>query len=62
MRKKLNVLDVPYKTPIITKGTLKVTTSHPRFFRGHVRTSLGKLYTNEEFKERSNNILAKELP
>ena len=59
---KKSILEQEYKTPVITEETIKNIISHPRFFRGHVRTAMGRLYTNEEFKKRSNEILAKEMP
>lgn len=59
---KKSILEQEYKTPVITEETIKNIISHPRFFRGHVRTAMGRLYTNEEFKKRSDEILAKEMP
>ena len=58
---KKSILEQEYKTPVITEETIKNIISHPRFFRGHVRTAMGRLYTNEEFKKRSDEILAKEM-
>lgn len=59
---KKSILEQEYKTPVITEETIKNIIGHPRFFRGHARTTMGRLYTNEEFKKRSNEILAKEMP
>lgn len=59
---KKSILEQEYKTPVITEETIKNIISHPRFFRGHMRTAMGRLYTNEEFKKRSDEILAKEMP
>lgn len=59
---KKSILEQEYKTTVITEETIKNIISHPRFFRGYVRTAMGRLYTNEEFKKRSNEILAKEMP
>ena len=58
---KKSILEQEYKTPVITEETIKNIISHPRFFRGHMRTAMGRLYTNEEFKKRSDEILAKEM-
>jgi len=58
---KESILEQEYKSPVITEETIKNIINHPRFFRGHVRTAMGKLYTNDEFKKRSDEILAKEM-
>ena len=59
---KKSILEQEYKTPVITEETIKNIISYLRFFRGHVRIIMGRLYTNEEFKKRSNEILEKEMP
>ena len=59
---KKSILEQEYKTPVITEETRKNISNHPRLLRGHMRTSRGRLDTNEEFKKRSERILAKETP
>lgn len=60
--KRSAVLERPYHAPIIDNKTIEEILSHPKFFRGHVRTSTGKLYTTEEFAERSDRILGEKMP
>lgn len=56
------LLEKNYIQPDITQKTIDGILHHPQFFRGHVRTSVGKLYTGDEFAKRSNEVLAKKLP
>lgn len=48
--------------PIIDDETIKGILSHPKFFRGHVRTAVGKIYKTGEFEKRSDRVLGMKLP
>lgn len=51
-----------YKTPMIDENTIKGILEHPKFFRGHVRTAVGKIYKVGEFEKRSDKVLGMKLP
>ena len=48
--------------PDIDEKTIEGILNYPEFFRGHVRTAMGKIYTSDEFKRRSDEVLGRELP
>lgn len=60
--KKKSLSEKGYSNPNIVKKTIAGILRHPTFFRGHVRTSIGKIYTSDEFKKRSDKILGKKMP
>lgn len=63
MTKKVSaILEKAYPALNIDKNTIDEILKHPKFFRGNVRTSTGKIYTTDEFKERSDKILGKKMP
>lgn len=57
-----DILEKEYQTPKIDGKTIDGILRHPRFFRGHVRTAMGKLYTTGEFEKRSDEVLGRRLP
>ena len=56
------VIELPYRSPNFSKESIRKAIIRPRFFRGHVRTALGKLYTNKEFNKRSDDVLKRKMP
>ncbi len=60
--KKISILEQPYAMPYINEKTIDGILNHPQMFRGHVRTSTGKIYTTDEFKEKSDRVLGKKMP
>lgn len=62
MKKKYSILEMDYKVPEINDKTIKEILNHPQKFRGHVRTSTGRLYKTGEFEKKSDEILTKQLP
>ena len=60
--KEKNILEKEYPNLNITQKTINEILKHPKFFRGHVRTFMGKIYTNDDFKKRSDSVLSKKLP
>lgn len=51
-----------YKMPLISAETVKGILRYPRFFRGHVRTAMGKIYKTGEFERRSDRVLEMKMP
>ena len=51
-----------YNMPLITDKTIRDILNYPKFFRGHVRTSTGKIYKTDEFEKRSNRVLGTRMP
>lgn len=63
LRKNIrDVLEKPYPELRIDETTIANIVNHPQFYRGHVRISMEKIYTTDEFKKRSDEVLRKELP
>lgn len=63
MTKNKNVIaEKPYALPNINKKNIDGILKHPKMFRGHVRTSTGRLYTTDEFKQKSDRVLGKKMP
>lgn len=62
MIKKSDNLEKSYPPLRINDATIDNILKHPKFYRGHVRTSIGKIYKTGEFEKRSDEILGKELP
>lgn len=56
------MMEQTYPKLNITQKTIDEILSHPKFFRGHVRTLMGKIYTTDQFEKRSDSILGKKLP
>lgn len=48
--------------PVINDNTINGILSHPKFFRGHIRTATGRIYKTGEFEERSDRVLGTKLP
>lgn len=59
---KKNMSRQSYSMPIIDDEIIKGILSHPKFFRGHVRTAVGKIYKTGEFEKRSDRVLGMKLP
>ena len=57
-----NILEQAYPSLNITQKTIDGILKRPSFYRGHVRTSIGKIYTTDEFKKRSDAVLGKRMP
>ncbi len=53
--------DLPKIGPI-TKETVQYTLENAARFRGSVRSSLGRIWTDEDYEERRNRILNTPLP
>jgi hypothetical protein len=51
-----------YTMPQISDKTVHGILKHPKFFRGHIRTSAGKIYKTGEFEERSDRVLGMRMP
>ena len=62
MSRNSDILETPYPPLNITQKGIEKILRHPSAFRGHVRTAMGKIYTNNKFKERSDSVLSKKLP
>lgn len=60
--KEKSILEKAYIMPNIDNNTIRGILKHPKFFRGHVRTSIGKIYKTDEFKKRSDKILGMKMP
>lgn len=61
-KKKKNITGKSYNMPVINDETIKGILNHPKFFRGHVRTAIGKIYKTGEFEKRSDRVLGMKLP
>lgn len=58
-----SILESSYRKPVITKETLKSIRRHPEFYtESPVRTQIGKIYTNKEFAQKSDDVLSRKLP
>lgn len=57
-----NMSQRSYRNPVINDETIRGILSHPKFFRGHVRTATGKIYKTGEFEKRSDRVLGMKLP
>lgn len=62
LKKKKSIARRSYSIPVINDKTIKGILSHPKFFRGHVRTAMGKVYKTGEFEKRSDRVLGMKLP
>lgn len=62
--KKVNysILEQNYKLPDIDEKTIEGILAHPQFYRGHLRTAIGKIYKKGEFEKRRDEVFARELP
>lgn len=62
--KKINyaILEQDYRMPNIDEKTIEGILNHPQFFRGHLRTAIGKIYKEGEFEKRRDEVLARKLP
>lgn len=56
------IIEQAYPSLNITQKTIDGILRRPSFYRGHVRTSIGKIYTTTEFKKRSDDVLGKRMP
>ena len=56
------IIEQAYPSLNITQNTIDGILKRPSFFRGHVRTSIGRIYTTSEFKKRSDDVLGKSMP
>lgn len=56
------IIDQAYPSLNITQKTIDGILRRPSFYRGHVRTSIGKIYTTDNFKKRSDDVLGKRMP
>lgn len=61
-KKKKNISGRSSGMPVINDETIKGILSYPKFFRGHVRTAVGKIYKTGEFEKRSDRVLGMKLP
>ncbi len=58
-----NILEEDYPNLVITEDTIEDIKNHHEFYINvPVKVQMGKIYTNEEFQKRSDEILSKELP
>lgn len=62
MKKNYAILEQEYKIPNIDEKTIMGILSHPKFFRGHLRTVVGKIYKKGEFEKRRDEVLDRKLP
>lgn len=61
--KSKDILKQGYKRPVITEDTIKNIKEHPEFYVGvPVVIATGRIYMDEEFKKRSDEILSLKLP
>ncbi len=60
--KKTDITEQAYPSLNITQETIDNILKRPSFFRGHVRTSIGRIYTTSGFKKRSDEVLGKRMP
>ncbi len=59
---KLAVMERNFNAPKITDKTLTDIKNNPKLYRGHVNTTVGKIYKSGEFEIYSDYILNKKLP
>ena len=58
-----NILEKEYPELNITKKTIENIRKHPQLYQNvPVRVAMGKIYTTNKFKERSDSVLSKNLP
>lgn len=62
LKREKIVQEKSYKMPLISAETIKGILRYPRFFRGHVRTAMGKIYKTGEFERRSDRVLGMKMP
>lgn len=62
LKKEKTTMGKSFKMPVIKNQTIKNILSHPKFFRGHVRTATGRIYKTGEFEKRSDKVLGMKLP
>lgn len=61
--KQKSILFTPYKPLKITEETRRAILEHPELHSGlSVRARMGKIYTNEEWEQRREEVLSKPLP
>lgn len=51
-----------FKKPKITKASIQDVFEHPQLYRGSVKTSIGAIYTDEEYEEFRKNTYGIQLP
>lgn len=57
------IIKKDYRNFVITKETIQNINSHPKLYIGSpIRIQMGRIYTNEEFAKRSDEVLSRELP
>lgn len=56
------ILEQVYTPPIVNKKTIEGIKNHSKLYRGHVRTSIGKIYKSGEFQKKREAILRRTLP
>ncbi len=61
-KRNRDILEKAYPALNITDETINDILKRPKFFRGHVRTAMGRIYTTEGFRKRSDEVLKKQLP
>lgn len=61
-KRNYEILEKDYQMPKIDEKTIEGILNHPKFYRGHLRTALGKIYTTDEFKKHSDEVLGRKLP
>jgi hypothetical protein len=62
MNNQSPIFSKEYANPTINDCTIANICNHPAFFRGHLRTTLGKLYKTGEFEKKSDIIMNTKLP
>lgn len=56
-------IETSYGKLNITHATIDSIKRYPRMYtRSPIRTRMGRIYTNEEFRNRSDEVLSKRLP
>lgn len=59
---KMAIIEMQFATPLVTEETIEDMKNRPKLHRGHINTSLGKVYKAGEFESRSDLVLNKKLP
>lgn len=58
-----SILRKDFPKLVVTEQTIENIKKHPEFYQGApVRVQMGRIYTNEEFAQRSDEVLSRELP
>lgn len=58
--KKIALCD--FKKPKVTKTSIQDVFDYPQLYRGSVRTSIGAIYTDDEYEEFRKNAYTAKLP